>query len=151
MGRSQETSNKKEVRDRKAKKRKEKEQKKLERKDFKKSGHTEEQFAYVDEFGNISSTPPDPLKKKTHVDADAIVISTPRRSEADRPDPIRRGTVSFFNDSKGFGFIRDSETGESIFVHINDTLEEIREGNAVRFEITMGKRGPAAMKVEVLR
>jgi cold shock CspA family protein len=66
-------------------------------------------------------------------------------------DPIRKGTVSFFNDSKGFGFIRDSETKESVFVHANNLLEEIKEGNLVSFEVEMGHKGPTAVKVKLIR
>ncbi|MCB2208784.1 MAG: cold shock domain-containing protein [Bacteroidetes bacterium] len=64
---------------------------------------------------------------------------------------MRKGTVSFFNDSKGFGFIRDSETKESVFVHANNLLEEIKEGNLVSFEVEMGHKGPTAVKVKLIR
>ena len=64
MGRSQETFNKKEVRNKKEKKRKDKEKKRLARKENEKSGDMEDMIAYVDEFGNLTSTPPDPEKKE---------------------------------------------------------------------------------------
>ena len=63
-------------------------------------------------------------------------------------DPIRKGTVTFFNDSKGYGFIRDSETQESIFVHVNNLLESITEGNLVSFEIEKGMKGLTAVQVK---
>ena len=72
------------------------------------------------------------------------------RSE-DEPDadPIRKGVVAFFNDSKGYGFIRDMETKESVFVHINNVIDEIKEGNAVTFEVEMGQKGPTAVRVKL--
>jgi cold shock CspA family protein len=150
MGRSQETFNKKEVRNKKEKKRKDKEKKRLARKENEKSGDMEDMIAYVDEFGNLTSTPPDPDKKKK-VKLEDIEIGVPTRAAEEEMDPIRKGTVSFFNDSKGFGFIRDSETKESVFVHANNLLEEIKEGNLVSFEVEMGHKGPTAVKVKIIK
>ncbi|MFK7900735.1 MAG: cold-shock protein [Cyclobacteriaceae bacterium] len=147
MGRSQETFNKKEVRNKKEKKRKEKLEKKLARKELEKSGALDDMIAYVDENGNIIDTPPDPTKKKV-TKAKDIEISVPK-SENIEYDPIRKGVVSFFNDSKGYGFIKDKETQESIFVHINNVVDEIKENNMVTFEIEMGPKGPTAVKVVV--
>jgi cold shock CspA family protein len=150
MGRSQETFNKKEVRNKKEKKRKEKEKKRLARKENEKSGDMDDMIAYVDENGMLTSTPPDPDKKKK-VKLEDIEIGVPTRAEEEEMDPVRKGTVSFFNDSKGFGFIRDSETKESIFVHANNLLEEIKEGNLVSFEVEMGHKGPTAVKVKQIK
>ncbi len=151
MGRSQETFNKKEVRNKKEKKRKEKEKKKLARKEGEKSGSLDDMIAYVDEHGNITDTPPDPNQKKKETKLEDIEISIPKRDEREEFDPIRKGIVSFFNDSKGYGFIKDSETHESVFVHINNTLEEIKEGNVVIYEVEMGQKGPTAVKVKVFK
>ena len=63
MGRSQETFNKKEVRNKKEKKRKDKEKKRLIKKETDKKSSFDDMIAYVDEYGNLSSTPPDPSKK----------------------------------------------------------------------------------------
>ena len=150
MGRSQETFNKKEVRNKKEKKRKEKEKKRLARKENEKSGKLDDMMAYVDENGRLSSTPPDPEKKKEFKIED-IQFSVPKSETLDKMDPIRKGVVSFFNDSKGFGFIKDSETQESVFVHVNNVLEEIKENNLVSFEVEMGPKGPTAVQVKVVR
>ena len=57
--------------------------------------------------------------------------------------------VTFFDDSKGYGFIIDSETNEKVFVHINNTLEEIGQDDKVSFEIEKGLKGPAATNVKL--
>ena len=147
MGRSQESFNKKEVRNKKEKKRKEKELKRLARKDNEKSSGLDDMIAYVDENGVITSTPPDP-NEKTVINLEDIEISIPKSDPNDKPDPIRKGFVTFFNDSKGFGFIKDAETQESVFVHVNNLLEEIKEGNVVSFEVEMGHKGPTAIRVK---
>ncbi len=150
MGRSQETFNKKEVRSKKEKKRKEKEAKKLARKENEKTGNLEDMIAYVDENGMITSTPPDPTKKKD-VKLENIETSIPKRDNTEAGDPIRKGIVTFFNDSKGYGFIKDSESHDSVFVHVNNVLEEIKENNVVTFEIEMGQKGPTATKVKLMK
>ena len=146
MGRSSETFSKKEKEKKKQKKRQEKDEKKLERKASASKGSLEEMMAYVDEFGNITTTPPDP-KKKSEIKAEEIQLGIPRRVESEDEDGISQGTVTFYNDSKGFGFIRDAATGESIFVHVKETAEPIREGDKVQFEVEMTPRGPGAVRV----
>jgi cold shock CspA family protein len=151
MGRSQETFNKKEVRNKKEKKRKEKEKKKLARKENEKKSSLDDMIAYVDEFGMLTSTPPDPSKKKKDIKLEDIQIGVPNRGAAEEIDPIRKGVVSFFNDSKGYGFIKDMETKESVFVHVNNVIDEIKEGNLVSFEVEMGHKGPAAVRVKIVK
>jgi len=148
MGRSQETFNKKDVKNKKEKKRKEKEKKRLAKKENEKKSSLDDMIAYVDENGMITSTPPDPTKKKD-VKLEDIEIGVPKGSSVLDLDPIRKGIVTFFNDSKGYGFIKDSETKESVFVHVNNVLEEIREGNMVSFEVEMGPKGPNAIHVKL--
>jgi cold shock CspA family protein len=147
MGRSQETFNKKEVRNKKDKKRKDKVAKRLSKKDNEKSGELDDMLMYVDENGQFTSTPPDPTKKK-EIKAENINIGVPIHDDEDF-DPIRKGTVSFYNDDKGYGFIKDNETKESVFVHVNNVETEIKEGNAVIFEVEMGPKGPAAVRVKL--
>ncbi|MEL7587429.1 MAG: cold shock domain-containing protein [Prolixibacteraceae bacterium] len=149
MGRSQETFNKKEVRNKKEKKRKDKEKKRLAKKDGDKSS-LDDMIAYVDENGRITSTPPDP-SQKTEINLSDIQIAVPKKDDSMREDPVRRGTVTFYNESKGFGFIRDNETKESVFVHVNSLLDPIREGNLVSFEVGMGPKGPMALKVKPIK
>jgi cold shock CspA family protein len=150
MGRSQESFNKKEVRKKKEKKRLDKEKKRLARKDGDKTNKLDDMMAYVDENGRLSSTPPDPAsKRKTKVED--IEISIPKQDDTMKADPIRRGKLTFFNDSKGYGFIRDSETQDSVFVHINEFQDDIMEGNVVSFEVEKGLKGPAAVRVKLAK
>jgi cold shock CspA family protein len=62
---------------------------------------------------------------------------------------IRNGTVTFFNDSKGYGFIKDLATQESIFVHINDLESPISENDKVTFETEKGHKGLNAVRVKL--
>ena len=59
------------------------------------------------------------------------------------------GKVKFFNTSKGFGFIQDSETGQDIFVHVTGLKQDIREGDSVVFDVTQGKKGLNAVNVKL--
>lgn len=146
MGRSQESFSKKEKEKKRQKKKKEKEEKREERQANSKKGKgLDEMLAYVDEYGNILDTPPDPSKKET-VKAEDIEVSVSKQEKVEQ-DPIRKGVVTFFNDSKGYGFIRDLETQESIFVHINSVDFPIKENDKVTFEIEMGQKGPNAVSV----
>lgn len=149
MGRSQETFNKKEVRSKKEKKKKDKAQRRLEKRESSKETNMDDMIAYVDENGNISSTPPDPDNKQ-EVDAESIEISIPHREEEEDADTTRKGTVTFFNETKGFGFIRDSETKDSVFVHANNLFQPIKEGNYVSFEVERGPKGLAAKQVKLI-
>jgi cold shock CspA family protein len=150
MGRSQETFNKKEVRKKKDKKKKDKEAKKMARRDNEKSGSLDDMIAYVDENGNFSNTPPDP-SKKVEINVEDIELGIPKREDLVDENPVKKGTVTFFNDSKGYGFIKDTTTHESIFVHANNLLEEIKENNLVTYEVEMGQKGPTAVRVKISR
>ncbi len=150
MGRSQETFNKKEVKNKKDKKRKDKEKKRLVKKESGKKSSFDDMIAYVDEYGKISATPPDP-NKKIIVDLESIELSATKNETSDKPDYIRKGVVTFFNDSKGFGFIRDMDNKQSVFVHANNLLDKIKENNIVSFEIGKGPKGLTALNVKLFK
>lgn len=63
---------------------------------------------------------------------------------------MKKGTVKFFNDSKGFGFIIDSETKTEYFVHVSGLIDEIREDDNVEFELKEGRKGLNAVSVKVV-
>ncbi|MBP6828372.1 MAG: cold shock domain-containing protein [Saprospiraceae bacterium] len=151
MARSQDSFNKKE----KEKKRKKKNQEKLERREQRKVDKAEggvktfeEMLSYVDENGHLTSTPPDPSKKKKFKAEDIILGASPR--DETPMETIRSGQVKFFNDEKGYGFIIDAETKDSIFVHINNLANPLRENDRVTFEIEMGPKGANAVNVKLV-
>ncbi len=144
-----ETWNKKEREKRKKQNKKEKAEKRQERKETK-SADFESMIAYIDENGNLSSTPPDPKKKFT-VKAEDIEIGVPKHEEPNPEDLVRTGTVTFFNTDKGYGFIKDKETNESVFVHANSLSQPIKENNVVSFETEMGPKGLNAVNVKLVK
>ncbi len=148
MGRSQESFNKKEVRTKKEKKRKEKAEMRAARRDGDKKSSLDDMIAYVDANGNIVSTPPPEPTKKDEIKLEDIEVSVPRGS-MEVEDPIKHGIVTFFNDSKGFGFIKNSDTKQDVFVHINNIIDDIKEGNKVTYEVEMGQRGQTAVNVKI--
>ncbi len=64
---------------------------------------------------------------------------------------MQEGTVKFFNETKGFGFISPSEGGEDIFVHSTGLIDRIRENDKVQFETESGKKGINAVRVQTIR
>ncbi|RXP54276.1 cold shock domain-containing protein [Lutibacter sp. HS1-25] len=63
---------------------------------------------------------------------------------------MKKGTVKFFNESKGFGFVIEDGSKTEYFVHISGLVDEIREGDEVEFELKDGKKGLNAVNVRVI-
>ncbi|MBP9186542.1 MAG: cold shock domain-containing protein [Bacteroidia bacterium] len=151
MGRSQETFSKKENERKKQKKRKDKAEKREERKSNSDKGKSfEEMLAYVDENGNLTDTPPDPKKKKVFKEED-MQIGVFRRAAEEPQDLLRTGVVTFFNESKGFGFIKDSVNNDSVFVHINSISGPVKENDKVTFNVESGHKGLNAVNVVLVK
>ncbi len=150
MAKSQETFNKKEKEKKRQKKAKEKrerrERRKLEKAERGKMSF-EEQIMYVDENGNLTKEKPDPTKRKQIKVEDIILGAAP--VSGIEANPNRRGKVKFFNHEKGYGFIIDSETKDSIFVHINNIEGEIKENYKVTFMVEQGPKGLTAVNVKL--
>lgn len=147
MSKSKETFNKKEKEKKRLKKKQEKQEKMQERKANAEKGKSlDAMMAYVDENGNLSSTPPDPKKRKVFNHED-MNTGVPVRIEEDTE---RQGVVDFFNDAKGFGFIKDAVTKQSVFVHINQLSEPIKENDRVSFQMERGPKGMNAVQVKKL-
>ena len=144
MAKSQQTFGKSEREKKRIKKRKDKQLKKEERKA---SGVQNSEFVYVDEFGQLTDTPPDP-SKKVKVDAASIEIGVPKKEDREVEDPIKKGKVSFFDSSKGFGFIIENDSQAKYFVHVSGLTEEIIENDKVSFELERGLKGMNAVKVK---
>lgn len=105
----------------------------------------EDMFVYVDENGMITSTPPE-LKKKEKIDLESIAISTPKKTEVE--NPVHKGRIEYFNEAKGFGFVKELASVNKYFFHISATKVDIKEGNIVFFEL---ERGPKDMNAVNLR
>ena len=150
MGKSQETFSKKEKEKKRIKQRQEKLEKMQERKANAKKGKSlDDMMAYIDENGNISSTPPDPRKKKVFNPED-MQVSVPKQEDRIH-NTVRKGFVAFFNNEKGFGFINDTETKERIFVHVNQLSGPLKENDKVTFEVEIGPKGPSAVNVSIIK
>jgi len=63
---------------------------------------------------------------------------------------MNKGTVKFFNETKGFGFITETETNKEYFVHVSGLIDEIKEGDDVEFELKEGQKGLNAVNVSVV-
>ncbi len=63
---------------------------------------------------------------------------------------MKKGKVKFFNEAKGFGFIKEEETNTEHFVHVSGLIDEIREEDTVEFELEEGKKGLNAVNVKVV-
>ena len=150
MAKSKETFGKKEKEKKRLKDRQDKAEKMQKRNaEAKKGKSLEEMMAYLDENGNLSSTPTDPKKKKVFRQED-MQIKVLKQEELEQQDSTRTGAVSFFNHEKGFGFINDLQSGERIFVHAKQLTEELQEGDKVSFEVEMGPKGASAFRVKKL-
>lgn len=151
MGKSQETFGKKEKEKKRLKKRKDKLERKEERKaNSQKGAALEDMLMYVDENGQLTDTPPDPTKKKK-INAKNIEISVPKREDVPEDNGPKKGKVEFFNDQKGYGFIKELETQEKFFVHINGCVDDIAEGDKVTFELERGLKGMNAVNVTIVK
>lgn len=146
MAKSQQAYSKIEKEKARQKKREEKQKKKEERKANKDNQGI--QFAYVDQYGNLTDTPPDPTEK-IKVDAEDIVLGVPKKEEStEEVDPIKKGKVAFFDTSKGFGFIIDNDTQEKHFCHVSGLIDTIAENDNVEFELERGMKGMNAVRVK---
>lgn len=145
-----ESWNKKEREKKKQKEKRDKAEKMQDRKENVKKGKSlNDMLAYVDENGNFSSTPPDP-RKKVEIKLEDIEIGVPKYVPPTEAELTRNGKITFFNYDKGFGFIKDMVSQESIFVHANNLSGNVNENDKVSFEVEMGQRGPMAVNVKII-
>ena len=63
---------------------------------------------------------------------------------------VKKGTVKFFNESKGFGFVTEDDSNTEYFVHVSGLIDEVREGDAVEFDLKEGRKGLNAVDVRVI-
>ena len=137
---------KKELEKRKKERKQEKQKRKENRKGSSTGSSLDDMIAYVDEFGNITDTPPEAVRAEK-IELEDIMISTPKKEDIEN-EPLT-GRVEFYNSEKGFGFIKDSESGEEVFTHATGLIDEIRENDEVTYDVTDGKKGPNAVNVKL--
>jgi cold shock CspA family protein len=143
-----ETTAKKDKEKKKAKLKQDKAQKMMDRKTNNNKGKSlEDMLAYIDEDGNLSSTPPDPHKKK-EINLEDIQLGAAKPRPYDPQEAIRTGVVTYFNESKGYGFINDLKSQQSVFVHVNQLSAPVKERDKVTFETESGPRGLSAIRVK---
>jgi len=139
MSQSQQTFRKKEIAKKKLQKRKEKEEKRAQRQESNDKGKSlEEMFAYVDENGNISDTPP--VKKYEFKEEDLV-----------RPEKeYAYGKVSFYNEAGQYGFIRDNETRENVYFNFKILGFVLHQDQKVKFKSKSSRQGLQVTEVIVL-
>ncbi|WP_300597783.1 cold shock domain-containing protein [Niabella sp.] len=139
-----ETWNKREREQKKRNAKKQKEERKQERKENSgKAKGLDDMLAYVDEYGNLSATPPE----RNAIKSDYIPPVVANSRELNAIDDTRKGVITFYDSNKGYGFIKDSTTGESIFVHVNSASVQLKEQLKVAFEVQKGPKGMVAVNV----
>ncbi len=138
--------NKREIEKNKQKKREEKRKRREERRNNP-SDSFEDMIAYVDEFGVITDTPPEPTNVE-EIEIDDIEISTPKM-EVEEEEVIKSGYVDFFDPRKGFGFIKQDNGSESYFFHITSAPADIDMGDKVLFELERGQKGMNAVNIKL--
>jgi cold shock CspA family protein len=148
MAKSKESFNKKEKEKKKQKQKQEKREKMEERKANSSKKSLDDMMAYLDEDGNLTTTPPDPTKKR-EFKLEEIEIGVPKHEDMDPAAP-NEGTINYFNESKGFGFISSKRHADRLFFHVNNVLEQIKENDAVTFDIEKSPRGLTAVNVKKL-
>jgi cold shock CspA family protein len=136
------SSNKRELEKKREQKRVDKQKRKEVRKANSGNGSLENMIAYVDENGMITDQVPE---RKPEVNAEDIAVSTPTKQKEERV-PLR-GRVEHFNQSKGYGFIKDIGSTEKYFFHITDAFPGIAEGAMVSFELEKGRKGMNAVRI----
>ncbi len=140
------SSSKKENSKKKIQKQKEKALRREERKSNNNKGKDlEDMFSYVDQFGRLTSTPPE--------ETEEISIEDIRLGAApiEEEDPRKTGFVTFFNDEKGYGFITENNSKENVFFHTNNCKEPVKKGNKVSFEKEKSVKGFSAINIELIK
>lgn len=138
------TFNKKALQQKKAKKKQEKRERREERKAHNNKGKSlEEMTVYLDEFGNITDVPPD-QQNRTEIDVEDIQLGAapvlPEQKDF-------TGVLSLFFTEKAYGFIKEDQSGQSIFVHGNNMVDSIAENDKVIYEKEKTPKGFAAINV----
>lgn len=131
------------------KKRKKKQDKADRKRQNKIDGVKQAEFLYMDEDGNLTPVPPDPLAKKKKIKLEDIEISVPKKTEQTQSIKIRNGYVKFYDQEKRFGFIREENSRDDFFFHADSLIESVKENDKVTYEMGSGPKGPVAIEVKL--
>ena len=120
----------------------------LERKEQGANGNNlSEMLAYVDENGFLTTAPPD-KSQRVEINAEDIVLGVPKMDDL---EPRREeGIVTYYNEEKGYGFIRDNRTKQSVFFHKKQLTGNVNLQTKVTFVTSKGLKGPEAQDVQVV-
>lgn len=147
MAKSQQTFNKLEREKNKAKKREEKRKKMQARKEARERGELkQDEFVYVDHLGNFTETPPDPAEKE-EIKLDSINLGAAKNQDFDEKI---QGKVTFYDNEKGFGFIKNIASDDSYFFHFSECKDTLTQGDKVEFDTVRGEKGLNAVKINKL-
>ena len=105
--------------------------------------YKQDEFVYVDYNGNFTETPPDPAEKE-QISLESIVISPTKKEEL---DSRVQGKVTFYDEEKGFGFIKNPLNQDSYFFHFSECEDLLSVGDKVEFELIRGEKGMNAVKI----
>ena len=137
---------KREIEKNKRQKRQEKQQRREARK-LQPADTFEDMIAYVDANGVITDERPEPTKAE-EIELEDIEISIPPKEVEEEKEPT--GRVDFYNESKGYGFIKDDESGKEYFVHVSGLTDKVAQNDKVSFDLEQGKKGINAVNVKVI-
>ena len=105
--------------------------------------YKQDEFVYVDFNGNFTDTPPDP-EEKEQISLESIIISPTKKDDV---DTRVNGKVTFYDDEKGFGFIKNPLNQDSYFFHFSECTDTLAIGDKVEFELIRGEKGMNAVKI----
>lgn len=141
------TFNKKALQQKKAKKKKDKLERREERKMNNDKGKSlEEMTVYLDEYGQITDVPPDKQKRKK-INLEDIQLG----AAASQSDTVYNGMISLYFTDKGYGFITEDHTRETVFVHNNNILDSVSEKVRVQYKKSKTPKGFEAIEVRILK
>jgi CspA family cold shock protein len=78
-----------------------------------------------------------------------IMLSLPINYQISITNTMKEGTVKFFNEAKGFGFVKETSTGQEYFVHVTGLVDKVRENDTITFDLKEGKKGLNAVEVRL--
>jgi len=106
----------------------------------------QEEFVYVDHLGNFTDTPPDPAEKE-EIKLESINLGAAKNQDFDEKI---QGKVTFYDNEKGFGFIKNITSQESYFFHFSECKDTLAQGDKVEFDTVRGEKGLNAVKINKL-